>query len=230
MKRDKFGYCVLALGVVGLILRKALYTVAVDSRGLLVRPHPLELALWVLTLAAAGLALTAEHVRRPARPGVQAEGCVLGAVGMLLACQELETGFPLLLVLLKIAAPLSACALALAGWRCWKGKKPLPWLWAVVCLVLVVRLVAAYQTWSREPQMMDYLFSLLASLCMAAFAYQQAAWELGMPKAFPWRLRFGLLAGYFGLVAGAGKQTLPFYTAMSCGILLMLLSGEETPC
>ena len=105
-----------------------------------------------------------------------------------------------------------------------------PMRWAFASLVLVVRLVAAYQTWSREPQMMDYIFSLLASLCFAVFTYQQAARGLGMAKNSLWQLRFGLLGGYFGLVAGVGKQPLPFYTLMACGVLLMLLSGEEAPC
>ena len=78
--------------------------------------------------------------------------------------------------------------------------------------------------------MMDYIFSLLASLCFAVFTYQQAARGLGMAKNGFWQLRFGLLGGYFGLVAGVGKQPLPFYTLMACGVLLMLLSGEEAPC
>ena len=132
--------------------------------------------------------------------------------------------------MLKIAAPLAAAALAAAGWRKWKGQSPVPMLWAFASLVLVVRLVAAYQTWSREPQMMDYIFSLLASLCFAVFTYQQAARGLGMAKSSLWQLRIGLLGGCFGLVAGVGKQPLPFYTLMACGVLLMLLSGEEAPC
>ena len=228
MKKDKFGYYVFALGFAGYMVRRLLYTVAVDSRGLLVRWHGLEVVLWVLTAAAAALALAAKPVKQTPKPWVEPVGCWFAAIGMLFACQDLEAGFPVLLRLLKIAAPLAALALALAGWRSWKGQKPVPGLWAFACLVLVVRLVAAYQTWSREPQMMDYLFSLLASLSFAAFAYQRAARELGRKNG--WHLRLGLLAGYFGLVAGTGKQALFFYTLMACGILLPLLSGEEAPC
>ena len=230
MKKDKFGYYVFALGVAGFFLRRLLYAVAVDDRGLLVRTHPLEIVLWVLILAAAALTLAAKPIIRTPKHWVKSLGCLYAAVGILFAAQDLTNGFPALLKLLKLAAPLTALLLAVTGIRMWKGKSPVPGTWAVVCCVLVLRLVAAYQTWSREPQMMDYIFSLLASLCFAVFTYQQAARGLGMAKSSLWQLRFGLLAGYFGLVAGVGKQPLPFYTLMACGVLLMLLSGEEAPC
>lgn len=230
MKRDKFGYGVFALGFAGYLVRRLLYTVGVDSRGLLVGGHGLEIALWVLTAGAAVLALTAKPVKQTPKPWVIPTGCWFLAIGMLFAGEDLVNGFAGLRTVLKIAAPLVAAALAAAGWRKWKGQSPVPMLWAFASLVLVVRLVAAYQTWSREPQMMDYIFSLLASLCFAVFTYQQAARGLGMAKNGLWQLRFGLLGGYFGLVAGVGKQPLPFYTLMACGVLLMLLSGEEAPC
>lgn len=230
MKRDKFGYGVFALGFAGYMVRRLLYTVGVDSRGLLVRWHGLEIALWVLSAAAVALALTAKPVKQTPKPWVAPTGCWFLAIGMLFAGEDLVSGFAGLRTVLKIAAPLAAIALAVAGWRRWKGQSPMPMLWAFAGLVLVVRLVAAYQTWSREPQMMDYIFSLLASLCFAVFTYQQAARGLNMAKNSLWQLRFGLLGGYFGLVAGVGKQPLPFYTLMACGVLLMQLSGEEAPC
>lgn len=230
MKKDRFGYYVFALGFAGYMVRRLLYTVGVDSRGLLVRWHGLEIVLWVLSAAAVVLSLTAKPVRQTPKPWVAPVGCWFLAIGMLFAGQDLVNGFAGLRTILKIAAPLAAIVLAAAGWRTWKGKDLSPTVWSFVCLVLVVRLVAAYQTWSREPQMMDYLFSLLASLSFAGFAYQQAALALGLPKAREWRLRLGLLSGYFGLVAGTGRTALFFYTLTACGVLLPLLSGEEAPC
>ena len=46
----------LLLGAAALVLRKCLYTTCVDAKGLLLRGHPLELALTVLTGAALILA------------------------------------------------------------------------------------------------------------------------------------------------------------------------------
>ena len=230
MKKDKFGYYVFALGVAGFFLRRLLYAVAVDDRGLLPRIHPLEIALWVLTLAAAALTLAARPVARTPKPWIKPLGCLYTAAGLLFAAQDLTNGFAVLLKLLKLAAPLTAVLLTVTGIRTWKGKKPVPGTWAVVCCVLVLRLVAAYQTWSREPQMMDYLFSLLASLCLAGYAYQRAARDAGVTQNPSRRFRLGLLAGFFCLTAGTGRVPLPFYTLMACGVMLDVLSGEEGLC
>ena len=230
MKKDKFGYYVFALGVAGVFLRRLLYAVAVDDRGLLVRTHPLEIVLWMLILAAVALTLTAKPIVRTPKHWVKSLGCLYAAVGMLFAAQDLTNGFPALLKLLKLAAPLTALLLAVTGIRMWKGKSPVPGTWAVVCCVLVLRLVAAYQTWSREPQMMDYLFSLLGSLCLTGYAYHLAAKEAGAAEKSCWLFRLGLLAGFFCLTAGTGRVPLPFYTVMACGVMLDVLSGEEAPC
>lgn len=78
--------------------------------------------------------------------------------------------------------------------------------------------------------MMDYLFSLLASLCLAGCAYQRAARDAGITQKASRHFRLGLLAGFFCLTAGAGRAPLPFYTLMACGVMLDVLSGEEGLC
>ena len=132
MKRDKFGYGVFALGFVGYLVRRLLYTVGVDSRGLLVGGHGLEIALWVLTAGAAALALTAKPMKQTPKPWVTPTGCWFLAIGMLFAGEDLVNGFAGLRTVLKIAAPLAAAALAAAGWRKWGGQRPGPMLWAPV--------------------------------------------------------------------------------------------------
>ena len=63
--------------------------------------------------------------------------------------------------------------------------------------------------------MMDYLFSLLGSLCLTGYAYHRAAKEAGAAKKSCWLFRLGLLAGFFCLTAGTGREPLPFYTVMA---------------
>ena len=112
MKRDKFGYGVFALGFVGYLVRRLLYMVGVDSRGLLVGGHGLEIALWVLTAGAAALALTAKPMKQTPKPWVTPTGCWFLAIGMLFAGEDLVNGFAGLRTVLKTPSL----------WR------PLPWL------------------------------------------------------------------------------------------------------
>ena len=81
----------LALGGVGLVLRRLLYSLALDEKHLLPLNHPLETLLWVLTAAAAAAVLAVSFrtdknlALRTGRGLEQAVGHLMMGLGMVLA-------------------------------------------------------------------------------------------------------------------------------------------------
>ena len=117
---------------------------------------------------------------------------------------------PLRWGIFQLTRYLSCAALVILGFFRARGKKDSLCLNALVCIGFIARLVASYQVWSRMPQMQNYVFSLLAVLLLAAFAYQQAAKEVSLGSPL-WRLRFGLWGTFACLGASVGATDQPFY-------------------
>lgn len=189
------------LGIAALMMRKRLYAVAVDVKGLLIQNHPLEMALFVLT----GMALLVAGLAAWKRAGCeeQVSGNLPGALGNLAAgvgifvtvyAGVLMMGGYLETVwwILGLAAPV---CLLLAGLAKALGKRPFFLLHVVPCLFLLVHIVIRYQLWSGDPQMQDYIFSLLGAMALMFFGFYTAAMEAdcGSPRL---RLGMGLAAVY----------------------------------
>lgn len=197
----------LIWGIAALALRKALYAAAVDVKGLLLRNHPLSLALTVLTIGV--LIRIVLAVRKtggtdcyedlyasdfPVAVGNAAAGAgilvtVLSATGM--AGSYLEH----LWRILGLAAPACLLLAAVAGVL---GKKPFFLLHVVACLFFVLHIVTRYQLWSSNPQMQDYVFALLGAMALMFFGFYTAAMEAGC-GSFRMRLGMGLAAIYLCL-------------------------------
>lgn len=197
----KLPVLMLFLGIAALMLRKRLYAVAVDVKGLLIQNHPLEIALFVLT----GMALLVAGLAAWKHAGCeeQVSGNLPGALGNLAAGAGIfvtvYAGVPMMggyletvWWILGLAAPV---CLLLAGLAKALGKRPFFLLHVVPCLFLLVHIVIRYQLWSGDPQMQDYIFSLLGAMAMMFFGFYTAAMEAdcGSPRL---RLGMGLAAVY----------------------------------
>ena len=203
----KLSVTVLLAGLAALALRMALYAAAVDAKGLLIRWHPLEIALTVLTLTV--LAILVPGVRKQEIPaGFEthfpaslpgAFGSAAAGTGILLTVlagsspsgSYLDAAWQIL----GLAAP--ACFL-LAGLARVLGKKPFFLLHVVICLFFVLHIVTRYQLWSGNPQLQDYVFSLLGTMTLMFFGFYTAAREAGYGN-YPIQLGMGLAAVYFCL-------------------------------
>lgn len=224
----KLSVLMLILGIAALVLRRTLYTVAVDVKGLLVPKHPLELALAVLT--AATLAVIVLAVRNLKGSGIYEDyhfGSLPGAIGnaaagagILITVLTTASGIGGYLEsiwrFLGLAAP--ACLL-LAGIARILGKKPFFLLHVVVCLFFVLHIVTRYQIWSGHPQMQDYIFSLLGAMVLMFFCFYTAAMEAGCGSR---RMMVGMgLAAIYLCMAELARSSCP---ALYLGGILWVLS------
>ena len=197
----------ILLGSIAMVLRRQLYSTAVDHKGLLLRGTLLESLLLLLTAAAFGIIFLAlkndrgsniyeENYTASIPAGL---GHVAAATGIFLLVRY--SLFPMFgLVgqfwqILGLAAPL---CLILAGILRILGKKPFFLLHVIPCMFLLIHVVGCYQLWSSNPQMQDYFFALLASLAMALFAHHTAAFEAGIGNR-KWVLGAGLAATFLCL-------------------------------
>lgn len=181
----------LAFGIAALVLRRLLYTVAVDEKGLLTAHHPLELLLWAVVLA--GVVLIVLSVRKLDGSAAYEDNfrpsntAALGQflMGYTVLMMVLLNDFPLegaVGQVWKVLGFLSAPGLVWSGSCRMRGKKPFFGIHAVTCLFLLLHLVSRYQSWSGNPQLQDYLFDLLAAVALVLFSYHCAAFEAGIGK------------------------------------------------
>lgn len=203
---------IAALGVFGLILRMVLYAVAVDRKNLLLSGHPLEWLLWLVTAAAFALGIAGVWKRKgselyadhfaPSAPA--AIGAVAAAAGIGVTVFLNWSGVSGTLALVwKITGVLAAAALILVAKFRREGKQPLFLFHCIVCIFFAIHMVSCYQNWSSNPQIQDYVFTLLASVGLMLFSYQQTAFDADAGNA---RLQtgIGLLTGFSCIVALSG--------------------------
>ena len=178
----------LVLGIGAMVLRNMLYAVAVDVKGLLLRNHPLEIAVVLLT--AAVLAMIVLLVRRLENTGDYGDYHWVGLLGafgnaaagagilvtVLTAVPEMDNYLESLWRILGLGA---AVCLGLAGIARGLGKRPFFLLHVMASLFLMLHIVTRYQLWSSQPQMQDYVFALLGAMALLFFGFYTAAMEAG---------------------------------------------------
>lgn len=190
MKRDtgsaKLSGMMLLLGIGAMVLRKLLYLMAVDVKGLLVRNHPLEIALAALTAAALTVLVLAVRKQKGSENFADcytadlpaAFGNVAAGAGIALTVLTTDPGMGGYLEsawrILGLAAPVCMCVAGIA--RMW-GRKPFFLLHVAVCLFFVVHIVTRYQLWSGNPHMQDYVFALLGAMTLMFFGFYTSAME-----------------------------------------------------
>lgn len=226
------------LGLSGLILRILLTLVGRDEKGLLVPAHPAALLLWALTAAVViVLLLQVLRTKNAKRYSdcfcdcpIAAIGCFAMAAGILLTAvlshsEELRLGLPR-----TVSALLAVPALIWAGLCRRKGLRPNFLVYAAVWLFLTLHTIGRYQSWSSQPQILNFFFPMMGCLLMMLFAYCHAAFlvRLGNRRLL---MAAGLLGGFFCLTAIAGLKDIALY---ACGAVWLLTNlcrpiSQETP-
>ena len=238
MKKQLVPNIVFGFGLAARVLRRQLYLTAVDEKGLLVKMHPMSLAL--LALTAAVLLLIYFAVRRQEESAVFADSAsrdvpsALGhgvmAIGILAAVLRGGPGAVGYLAVawrwLGLASPV--CLLAAAAARLLR-KKPFFLLHVVPCLFFVVHIVSHYQSWSGNPQMQNYIFALLGAMALLFFVFYAAALEAGCGSRRMY-LGMGLAAVYLCLaeLANSAYPVLYFAGAIWARAELFALGTAES--
>ena len=217
----------VGFGFAAQILRRLLYAVAVDSKGLLALHHPLELVLWLLSAAVLvyfGLAVQKLDGSREYEDNFSASkashrGHLAAAIGVALTVLSNEPRMPGLLGRLWLVfGYLSPLCLLGAGLLRQQGRKPYFLLHLIPALFLALHVVNHYQTWCADPQLQDYLFTLLGTMALLFFLFYNACFDAGMG----WRRRqlFAGLAAVYLLIAELAASRYPWLYLG--GILLAL--------
>lgn len=189
IKPKTLKFAVLGAGVLGLVLRIALYAAAVDGRGLLVRNHPLSIAIWVLTvLVAAALVFFCRGIKGPesyaAAYPVSFQGfvgCIAAAACLLLAQVRSFGNFSTVLDIVIWGLGIAAgVALSVIGVCRLSRRKPYYLLHSIVCVYFALHLVTCYRRWSADPSLHDYFLYLMACMALMLTAYHHAAFDAGM--------------------------------------------------
>lgn len=206
----------LGAGMLGFGLRLWLLSTGTDQAGLMVMTHPAITLLFILMAAAmAVFALGARSLKEqpaydkllPASMPACVGGCVAAACAVISA-------FIWDLSLLGIVSALAAAAcLVFTGISRLKNQQPNYLFHAAVTAYLVLHLVRQYQNWNTEPQLLSYLFPLLASVFLMVAAYYRTAMDAGKTnyQAFAF-FHWGAL--FFCCIGIAGEDWL-FYLGMA---------------
>lgn len=219
----------IGVGFTGMLLRAALYTLGTDQRGLIGNYHPLQLVCLLLAAAMAAYAVIA--LRKDKGSNEYAynfppnRNAVIFAV--LVPIWFLSNGFTALEsakdrfdTVRAILAFLSVPCLAWSGVCRFRGKRVPFALHGIVCLFFAMDMICRYRVWSGNPQLVDYVFQLLACVFLTLTAYYRTAFdvELGSRRI----LRFcSLMAVLMCMFAFAGPESIQFYI----GGFLFALSG-----
>lgn len=231
LKSKTLPFLIAALGGVGALLRLQLYAAAVDEKNLLIPGHPLELLLLGLTAAVAAVIVVGVwplygSTRYPDNFGPSvpgAIGSVLAGLGIALTVLLAENDGGRMYYVWKGLGLLSAPCLVMAGFCRLRGKRPQFLLHGVVCVFFLLHMICHYRTWSTNPQLQDYLFSLLACVALTAFAYYQTAFDAGSGKRRS-QLAAGLMGAYLSLVALSGTDAPLLYGGCAIWALTDLCS------
>lgn len=227
--RNERKICIAAavLGLAALFLRRSLYSVGFDHKGLLTAWHPLAIALIAAALGmlavTAALVLPMKKETRLAPTGLLA-GAGSFAMGAGLACTALmgpARGLSRPVVVLGL---LAAAAMGLAGISQLKNRQPHFLTHGVLCLFLGFYLVTRYRVWSQDPQILDYILALLGGTAMMVYSYHMAAGNLALASRRAW-LSWGALGAFFGLAGAAGGEAVPLCLGGALWILTGLWRG-----
>lgn len=228
MKKIDLSFTATILGILAMLSRNGLYQAGIDERGLLTPGRPEVIYLAVLTLAAVVLCFL---VKEPEKTRFRAGDSYIWFIAAFLWPQSLsDTAASTMRLLFALSRYVGAALAAALAYFAFRKKKPVFGLSAGLCVCFILRLVACYQVWSRDPQIQDYIFQLLACLCLTAFFYQQTALEAGLGSR-TWRLRFGFLGCYLCLAACAAQRLSYPYLWFGTGVMSLALAPapEKAP-
>lgn len=225
----------LGLGGIGLALRALLYATGEDAKGLLAPWHICTILVWLLTAAVA--VLLAVFLRGqdgsnryrsnfpPSKAG--AAGAFAAGLGVAYTIlSELDSVWDTLSTLWMILGILSAVSLILTGVCRLNGKRPQFIFHVLLCCFLALNLAIQYRMSSNNPQLQDYVFQILACVCLMLTAYHHAAFDVGMGRRRG-LIFFSLMSAYLCcLCLYGGCHKILFLT---CGAWSLLNACSLTP-
>ena len=209
LKTNTAALIAAGLGLLGLGGLALLYGTGLDEKGLLVPGHPMLWLVGLLSLAAAVFALLwcranpgsdrfAECFPKSLPGAIGSFAAAGGALVTVLLELGSDTTLPgILCTVLGFGAVVSFCVTGVCRF---KGQRPLSLFHVCVCLYFALTLVCRYRTWSADPQLPNYIFQLLSSLCLMLTAYHRAAFDAGVGKGRSF-LFFSLLTVVFSIMA-----------------------------
>lgn len=225
----------LGLGLLAGGCRFMLYAAGLDGKGLILAHHPAAIALWILTGLACAAAAAGGILWRGENRAADGQNCpVLQAAGYLFMaggiCSTLlipeEGGIPILMILHRYAAYAAVAAL-IAGAVCRLLGKPVPFFCpALASVFLLIHALARYRVWSSDPQPVDYLFALGASLCLCLFAYCETALSVRL-EGRRQRLITGILGIFFTVATSARGEYELLHLGGALWMILTLLTGQS---
>lgn len=223
VKPQKLPWLVLGAGILGAVLRAWLYAAGTDGRGLLVGTHPAHWLLWLLCAGTAVLLLlgTAD-LKQAGKFSFNFPASTTGAIGAAVAAAGLLVTSLIRLLgagdgltrLDGFLGLLGAAALGFLSFCRQKGRHPSVLFHGILCLYWMLHLVFQYRQWSADPQIQDYCFSLLATVCLMLACYYSAAFAANAGRRRSHTL-FHLAAVFCCLVNLPHCDTPLFYLAMA---------------
>ena len=148
--------------------------------------------------------------------GVILAGALVTVVGLLSF-----SGYGTLAMLTAVLGTAAGIITLLQGLQRIRGRQPELLLGCVIVLWLVLRIIGDFKSWSTDPLILDYCYSLLALLCSMAACYHTAGWLAGLGRG---RITgFWCMAGLF-FCAVALPEDLPLFLALG------LLNGQNLWC
>ncbi len=228
---------VLLLGEVGLVLRVWLLAAGTEYGGMLPESHPAEPLLWMLTAAALALLLVGtSRLLEGSKFQFNFPASLTRALGCGAGCISIAVTSALELSLYQDTLNILACSLGFAAaaavgyiaWCRYKGMQPVMLFHAIAALYLMLRLVSQYRHWSSDPQLMDYCFQLLATVCLMLACYQRAAFDAGCGDRRAYTL-FHLAAVFFCCLSLVSRESIAFYLGTGIWMLCDLCNLAPMP-
>lgn len=216
---------------IAFVLRVVQLNTAVDSSGRLVSgagKGPLTwlcLLVLVLSVVYACLAQPRQELKKTQSVGVMA-ATLVAAFCMALSSVSLWMGERVL----GIGGIMTAVCWVIIALLRQQKTVPSAVLFMLPALFDAVRLIVEFRDWSRDPQILDYCFDLLAGICVMCATFHLGAFSFG--KGPRKRSLFFCMAGtVFCVIAMAGADLIGVVSMAASALWLMsnlwLLLGEE---
>lgn len=236
LKYNQMPLFALMSGILGALLRFWLYATGIDESGLLVPIHFAGVVLTLLCVATIGIILwVCRNFPGQGKYSVQYPACTWGGIGafagsiglVLTSMLELVRKEAFFATLTGVFGLVAAVALLFTGLCRLKGLRPHWGFHSVVCLYFVIRLISRYQIWSSDPQLADYCFQLLATVCAMLFSYHRAS--LDAKAARRRRLVIlGLLGGFLCCLSVTASDAPLLYAGLAVWMLTNLGTLDVT--
>ncbi len=209
-------------GAAGYALRRWLFS-AKDAEGLIARNHP---ASWLLLILCAGVLISFYLLTKNA--GANGKyydnfptsyagglGAIAAAVGLffIVLGSFIDRPDPITAISNTLGL-LAVFSLGFTGYCRLAHRRPNFLFHTIICLYLALFQLSRYRSWISNPEMQEYAYELLATVCLMLAAYQRAAFDLNMGNRRAQQF-WGLCAVFFSLICIAGTGSKLFYASFA---------------